>query len=300
MAEESRLPNLQIIGAQKAASTSLYSYLIQHPEIYFSKAKEIAFFNHDRKYLEGGLDLYSAFFSEATTEKLVGEASTAYSQHRDINVIVERMYRLDPTTKIIYILRNPIERAYSAYWYNVRDQVEFLSFADAIKTEESRENTTFRSDPYSYKRRGLYVDVLDAYLSKFPADNIHVLLSEDLKKNPAMTCQDIFDFLGVSEFRITNSIDANKSAQPKSALAHRILNHPNWFRSAGKRFLVSVFGEAFRYRIEPYFQRIRASNLEKFEYPEMEDTIRFYLRDYFRDSISELSIRLNRDLSHWD
>jgi len=287
-------PNFLIIGAQKAGSTSLSKYLIQHPDIFISNPKETVFFANDSLYNKG-LEFYQKFFIERKNESRIGDASTAYSQFADLKKIISRVHDFDPKMKIIYILRNPIERAHSAYWHNVRDLVEDLSFEQALENEESRTNNTFRVDPFSYKRRGLYNFIINSYLKFFPRENFYVFLLEDLESFPETTCNYIFEFLKIKEFNVAPIPKENFSVLPKNKIIYKLINHPN----KATRFMFNLFGNRFKEKIRVKLNALNRNNLEEFTYPPMNDETEKYLIKYFEKDIIELEKFLDRDLSHW-
>lgn len=287
-------PNFLIIGAQKAGSTTLTKYLMQHPDIFISNPKEPVFFANDTLYNKG-LEFYQKFFVERKNESRIGDASTAYSQYVDLKKVISRIHDFDPNMKIIYILRNPIERAHSAYWHNVRDMVEKLSVEQALEIEESRTNNTFRIDPFSYKRRGLYYFIINSYLKFFPRKNFHVLLLEDLETFPETTCNNIFKFLKIKEFNVTPIPKENFSVLPKNKIIYKLINHPN----KATRFMFNLFGNRFKKKLRVKLDTLNRKNLEEFTYPLMNVQTENYLIKYFEKDTLELEKFLGRKLSHW-
>jgi hypothetical protein len=171
------LPAFIIIGAQKAGTTSLYKYLRQHPNIVPALKKEVKFFdcNYDL-----GLDWYRSHFpyhSKLNGQKMTGEASPHYLFHP---LAARRIANVLPEVKLIALLRNPVERAYSHYQLNVRRGREPLSFEQAIDKEEERlqgmrEKILAGEDiplynflHYSYLAKGIYADQLQYWFAQFP------------------------------------------------------------------------------------------------------------------------------------
>lgn len=144
------VPNFFIVGAAKSGTTSLYHYLKQHPEIYMSPVKEPKYFlasinkfphngpgdiEVDKKIIRTW-DEYLKLFSNASVEKCIGEASCGYLYYCEL--VAPSIKRISPEAKIIIVLRNPVERAFSAYCYLFREGRETLSFEEALKIEEER------------------------------------------------------------------------------------------------------------------------------------------------------------------
>ena len=145
------MPNFLIIGANKAGTTSIYSYLKQHPQIYMSPVKEPMFFTLEGKNIDrtevsrqitlktavNDIEDYQALFQGVSNEKAIGEASTAYLH---CPWCAERIKQYIPDVKLIAILRDPIERAYSNYLMYVRWGLETLDFPEAVRQEETMGN----------------------------------------------------------------------------------------------------------------------------------------------------------------
>ena len=213
------LPDFIVIGCQKCATTSLYDYLIQHPNISSATEKEIHFF--DSNY-DVGITWYRSFFptifskqfSKIKKKKFVtGEASPMYIFNQ---IVPKRMSKILPNVKLIAILRNPIDRAYSHYNMQVKNGYETLSFEEAIANEEKRiagerekeeqdENyVSINLRDYSYLSRGLYAEQLKIWMNYFPKSQFLILRSEDLENDPLHIMNQIFEFLQVPDFKIPN------------------------------------------------------------------------------------------------
>lgn len=197
-------PSFLIIGTQKGGTTSLYHDLTEHPDIRASSVKEVHFF--DEQYAKG-FDWYRKNFPPNLSEgQIAGEASPYYLFHPHAPA---RAAEWLPQAKLIVMLRNPIERAYSHYQMMVRRGLESLPFAEALKAEPSRveaEYERMRREPryespncsfYSYLKRGLYAEQLERWYRYFPADQILVLNSEEWFRNPAPLYREVLQFLGL-------------------------------------------------------------------------------------------------------
>lgn len=208
-----RLPDFLIIGAQKAATTALYAYLRWHPGITGPSFKEVSFF--DLHYARGDT-WYRAHLPArprlwAVKQRygewpLVGEASPSYLFHP---LAAERVAALMPEAKLIAVLRNPVDRAFSHYRHEVALGREELSFEDALDAESDRmrgELERMARDPsyfshawwnYTYAARGNYAEQLERWFAAFPHEQLLVLISEDLLEEPAASYARTLDFLGV-------------------------------------------------------------------------------------------------------
>jgi hypothetical protein len=200
------LPNFIIVGTMKGGTTSMFQYLAQHPRVNPPFRKEIKFF--DIHYPKG-LMWYRAhypLFAKMTDGALTGEATPYYIFHP---LAAQRLAETLPNVKLIFMLRNPVDRAYSHYSHINRVGREPLSFEDAIEAESDRlagEAEKIMADPnystfthvhYSYLTRGRYIEQLPRWLERFPRDRMLILASEDLSREPAAAFQRALDFLGL-------------------------------------------------------------------------------------------------------
>lgn len=301
------LPTFLIIGAAKAGTNALYHDLRQHPQIYMSPWKEPKFFAFESEADLGfraanGKDApvnasvildqaeYEELFDDASPAEIArGEASTHYLY---VEKSPGRIKALIPEAKLIAVLRNPVDRAFSSYQHLVRDDLEPLDFGAALDAEPERiaEHYAYL---YRYTDMGFYSEQLDRYEKTFPADQLCVLLYDDLRSDPEGTCRRIFSFLGVDpEFVPDISGEFNRSGVPKNRLMHRLLN-PS---APMKRRLWNVTPRFARERLLDAQTRMVNRNLQRQTIPERE---RARLREVFKDEVGRLEKRLDRDLSHW-
>jgi Sulfotransferase domain len=207
-------PDFLIIGTQKGGTTSLYKYLIKHPHIKWAKRKEIHFF--DRHYTKG-VDWYQEQFpkKDKQSDFLTGEATPAYMFHP---LAAERIGAAFPNVKLIVVLRNPVERAYSQYKMYARKGLEKRLFEQAIKQEramvakesekiiESGDEGYWSKDynNFSYVSRGMYLDQLKRCMRYFNKEQLLVISSEDLMNKTEETVNVVLRFLGLEEQRLPN------------------------------------------------------------------------------------------------
>ena len=203
------MPSFLLIGAQKCGTTSLFNYLAMHPQVAAPFRKEIKFF--DCNYSEG-IDWYRAHFplrSRLRAGRTTGEASPYYIFHP---LAAARIHDLLPQAKLIAILRNPVDRAYSHYQHMVRSGREMLTFERALDQERTRlegEEERIVRDPapplynhmyLSYTAQGIYVNHLRRWRSIFPAGQMLILRSEDFFTSPALVYTEALKFLGLDEW----------------------------------------------------------------------------------------------------
>ena len=219
------LPDFVIIGAQKSGTTSLYDFIIKHPTIAPAFRKEPSYFSVYYKYGEPWYrsmfptNISKYYFSKKTDKKLLsGEASTAYLFWP---TAPGRMKKILPNVKLIAILRNPVDRAYSHYHHTLRVNEESLSFEGAIELEEERcagEKELLIKDPtfipnhhihHSYLARGVYADQLENWFRYYDREQFLILTTEEFCENPQLILDQVFKFLKVPSFQIKDLRNLN-------------------------------------------------------------------------------------------
>lgn len=297
------LPNFLIIGAAKSGTSSLYMYLKQHPDIFMSPIKEPHFFSFDSesKMTKGpgdpirkaitDYDQYIHLFDNASEESAIGEASTSYLYRPEAP---KRIHELIPDVKLIAILRDPAERAFSAYMHVVRDGRETLSnFSEALKLEANRIQENW--DPiWHFTKVGFYYKQLARYYDLFDQDQIRVYLHEDLVKEPEKLLENIFCFLDVNpDFSPDLSVKFNVSGKQKTAIIQYINKifflSPNPIKWISRKLIPDIW----RWKFTNW---VRQRNLRKIQIPE---EIRKKLIALYRDDIEKLQSLIDRDLSMW-
>ncbi len=209
------MPDFITIGTMRGGTTSLYNYPLAHPQIAWATKKEVHFFD---RHFHRGIAWYRAQFPSLlqadmaemrqSQRVITGEGSPYYLFHP---LAPARAALVVPKTKLIVLLRNPVDRAYSHYRQKVIRGVETLSFEDALAQEETRtrdEGQRLAADPhyysynhqhYSYLARGIYVDQLERWMNYFPKEQFFIIKSEDFYATPERQLKEIFRFLGLSD-----------------------------------------------------------------------------------------------------
>ena len=202
------LPDFLVLGAQKAGTTALYAYLRWHPGITGPSWKEVSFF--DRHWWRGE-GWYRGQFPLRSGGQIVGEASPSYLFHP---LAPERARTLVPDARLIALVRNPVDRAYSQYQHAVALGREPLSFEDALAAEDERtrgEVDRLVADPrafsgawwdHTYVARGRYAEQLERWLRVFPREQLLVVATEELGAAPGETYAAILGFLGAAPYTL--------------------------------------------------------------------------------------------------
>ena len=296
------MPNFLIIGFEKAGTTSVYHYLKQHPQVFVSPTKETNFFIHEAQnpdivpYLPNGLPIikslnaYRALFQDASGHKAVGEASPLYLTDPRA---AKRIRHYIPEARLIAILRDPAERAYSAYWMRVRDGRETRSFEQAIEQElEGRLDDSLDVERRHYVRWGLYAQHLKAYLCSFDRSQLAIYLFDDLQADPEGFMRGLFRFLEVDDgFIPDTSVRYNASGLPRSRFLRPLFGKSVVTRSL-KRALPAPLGR----RAAAFQEAWRSRAVAK---PPLPSKLRRKLVAGYRSDILELQRIIGRDLSPW-
>jgi hypothetical protein len=220
-------PNLFLVGAAKAGTTSVYDELAKHPAIYMSPMKEPHYFSRIQPSPERAAffphitdeDDYKALFHGATDERLVGEASTSYLWDAEA---AARIHSVAPEASILIMLRNPVERAYSQYWNDVREGIETRSFTDAL-AEERRSGAGVWGVTSLYIDCGRYADQVERYLDRF-GERVLVSFFEDFVADQPRAVAGIQEFLGVDpNDGAAGASRMNPTTLPRNVLSGRIL-----------------------------------------------------------------------------
>ena len=293
-------PNFIIAGFPKCGTTSLYHYLNEHPEIYMPTQKELHFFtcNILSKLKKGPKDAivkktqinssekYLNFYKSVRNEIAIGDASPSYinypSQFKQI-----KEYLNDP--KIIIILRDPIDRAYSNYLHLKRECRETLTFEKAIFKEDERKKNKY-SDFWYYKFNSTYYDKIIKAKEVF--SDVLILTSEELSNNGEATLKNVYKFLEVDDnFKLKRkSINFNKGGHFKENVFTKIIFQPSTLKNTIKKF----------FKPTPFLKIIIskiANNFSKKPQKMDEESLK-YLKKYFKKEVEKLET-LKIDTSKW-
>lgn len=294
------LPNFLIVGAAKSGTSSLDYYLSQHPEIYIPRKKEAHYFSIPsfpiafrgpgdegmNEYTIRSRSDYEQLFSHVREEKAVGESSVFYLYYPGT---AERIREEIPDAKILIILRNPVDRAFSAYMHLIRDEREHLPLDQALAAEASRKEMDYEP-MWLYQELGFYSEQVQRYLEVFGPSQVKVVVFEDFIARPQAVLKDVFQFLNVdSEFTVDTSVRLNESGQVKSRWLYNFISKPNFLKEAVK----PLFPSAVRERLG---LKAKSMVLAK---ATMDPEVRAQLADTFAPEIAKLEVLLNLDLSKW-
>jgi len=295
-------PNFFIVGAANSGTTSLYSYLRQHPDVFLPALKEPHFFaqispSHEQRHLRSLIRderAYLKLFRRAKRYKAIGEASPSYLWEANAPY---RIHRAVPHAKIIIVLRDPVERAYSHYLMDVREGLQDLPFHEALKEDWSRREKGW-SVSQLYVELGLYAEQVRRYLEVFGAERLLILTLEELMTsalNGKSVVADVLRFLDLDTaplYKIDTSRVENGFAVARWSWARRMAG-ANWVRRAGQ-ILVPVSLGANHTVKRVVFQRYFVKVVPK---PSIDVRARDWLRSIYDPDVSALESLLGRELS---
>lgn len=310
------LPNFFIVGAAKAGTTSLHAHLSRHPDVYMSPIKEPNYFSRKdmrselfsreyqldikldlARYLTGPMDRhihsahverwedYLLLFRNAQGKNAIGEASPSYLY---CSSAAEELSQKVPNARIVMILRNPVERAFSHYLMNLRLSKTLDSdFIREVEADYQRANKGWGVSKL-YLELGLYSEQIRRFKQHFPSNKLHIIIYDDYRSDPDGTMAALCRFLGIDE---QIGLDTSRRYNDAGVPRFRYLNHlltqagvinavkrlvPDQFKNAGKSFLYS-----------------------RKALPKMSADARTYLADFYREDVKQLSELLGRDMSFW-
>jgi hypothetical protein len=294
------LPNFLIVGAAKSGTTALYHYLGQHPQVYLAPQKETNFFAFEGQevWFRGPgdeqtsestirtLEDYEMQFRAVTDEVAIGEASPwyLYSARSAANI-----HRRLPDAKLIVVLRNPADRAFSSYLHVIRDGRELLSFEEGLLAEEKRIAQGWEYI-WHYRRAGFYAEQAKRFLDLFTREQMRFYLYDDFLTDPGAFLVELYKFLDVDpDFAADTSLKPNVTGIPKNRLLGRLLFQRNLLKTT----IQALIPRRLRYELS---QRLAKRLLSK---PSLSLTTRQELLSGYEEDIRTLQGLIERDLSTW-
>ena len=208
-----RNPDFMLIGAMKSGTTTLHAHLRRHPDLFLCEPKEPGFFSRDERYANG-IEHYRALFSDASPAQRCGEASTCYARWPHYGEVAPRIAEHVPDARFLFIMRDPVERAYSHYRHLAEEWAdagkEIPSFADALEiAPEIVDASRYRAQ-------------LERFFPHFPRERFHLLFLEELKARPVEVLAGVQDFLEVPQRDLVGAEDTRRN-EAGSAIARKTM-----------------------------------------------------------------------------
>jgi hypothetical protein len=284
-------PNLFIVGAPKAGTTSLHKYLEGHKDILMSSIKEPNYFSSDELvkfplyYDDAPLikkeDEYLNLFNSKNDETILGEASVSYLFYPEV---AKKIKDYNKDAKIIIVLRNPIERAFSHYLMDFTSGYFKSSFSEAINRKNSKNANAIYQQVVEL---GLYYNQVKIYIDTFGYENVLILFQEEMRKNVKDTLRKIFSFLNIND-EVQDNQNINKQfhayKEPKGKIL-KLLYH--------NRVLKSFLRNILTVERKNFLKSLIVKETRK---PVMKDEDRVLLVEIYRDDVNKLEVLLKKDI----
>jgi hypothetical protein len=283
-----------IVGAPKSGTTSLKSYLGQHPAIFAHPQREFIYFANDEEYSRGYERAWQLYFRDARPGRIVAAKSVAmmYSP-----TAMRRLKEHNPAAQVVLVLRDPVARAYSEFAYARRRGRETDDrFEDAVRRCMETEDMN-PLEPGAYLVRGRYVQFLEDILGLFPPGQVNVVPFEAIAEDPVAACQGLYRKFGSLDHSFTPSSirGENSAAGVWSQFLLSLTSDRRRLRGLRRR-LQPLLSERNRQRIKAALQRI---NDRPIALPEMSEHTRRELADYYAPWNRRLADRLDMSFGRW-
>jgi hypothetical protein len=288
-----------LVGAPKAGTTSLYRYAAQHPAIAAHEQRECSYFFSDDEYKQGFDACRNKYFPQQISPAAKLLAKHVFTMYRP--EAVARLKTHNPETHVFALLRDPIKRAYSSFWYSRRRGWDPAgSFEKAIDWETQRpdrDHDWLADRDRMHLRVGIYHPHIERLIETFGRERVHIFLTDDLARDAAALCRAIYEAVGVDpNFTPDLTREHNPAAAARSQTVARtvagVLKSKNPFKRTIRRFIPHTLARRTRHAL-------LGLNEKPFTPPPMHDDTRRRLADYFAPHNAELSQLIGRDLSAW-
>ncbi len=279
--------NFAIVGAMKSGTSTLHSLLASHHEVDLPAAKETNFFIEERNYHKG-IEWYLSQFNDLT--KKLGDASPNYSKAHIFPNVPERLYQHNPEIKILYIVRDPIERAVSHYKHLIlRDEFNEDDFLPGRDGYSNLLNTS------------RYFFQIEKYRKHFSDDNIHILDFKDLSKNLISVKKELQLILGlVEEFPDYGTIHKNSSdVAARKSLMYIKLKRSNIYNQIRKNNIISGLYDSLPQFLQIQVRKVKFTDKPRQVPPLPERTLEDLKKD-LRDDVTSFKDFAKKNFQHWD
>lgn len=288
---------LMIVGSQKSGTSSLLRYLAQHPDIYAHPQPEMTFFLQDHEYSRGYERAYAKYFSKYPKDKHLIAKNVMVMCSPEI---MNRIYEHNPDIHLVVLLREPVSRAYSAYWWARRRGWETIkTFEDALAAEESRlKENWFKWRQCCYIHNSTYYPHVNNLIRQFGKNNVHCILTDELKENSQLVCQRLFELLSIpADFEPIVGQRHNQAAMPRSEKFNSLFTQFMASRNPVRRAIRKLVPDSTAYKLR---KTILNWNDKPFTPPPMNPQTFEQLKDYFKPFNQHLAELLGQDLTHWN
>ena len=292
-------PNLFIPGAAKSGTTTLHNLLNQHPEICMSSVKEPGYWKNEKfkdfKNIEK--ENYLNLFMKSK-HKIFGESTTAYMYYDTFINNINSNYKVSP--KFIFILRNPIDRFNSHFWWIKGLGLEKSNFQEALSKDQNNKFKAYNYYPKYYFQFGLYAKWLKRFYNCFDRSNIKIIIFEDLINNQLKTANSCFEFLGLKKLDTISNHTSNQTALLKNPELYHFLNKSAIgkysFTKIGKYFLPKKTINWIGLNIKNNLKNWKKENVSC---PKLSKENRYELKALYFKDVSELKKLTEYNYKEW-
>jgi hypothetical protein len=283
-----------VVGAAKSGTTTLHDLLSKHPKVCLPAVKETHFFDIDSNY-DRGLDYYMSFFKNRSGgESVIGEVTPSYMF---VDGVAKRIYEMmGSKVKLVFILRQPAERAFSHYSFNLARGIENLPFNKAIELESKRIQVSHKETRrYSYISRGYYYRQISEYLKFFDISQMHFIIFEEFLNNKSESFEALLDFLNLESIDIDYNVNSNYTARAKYAIVNRLINGDSLFKKYFKKILEPKSRRIIRNYIRDFNvgAKLKSNSVD----PEFKKSL---TQSFFREDIILLEELIGRRIKAWN
>jgi len=286
-----------LVGAPKAGTTSLYRYAAQHPQLCCHPQRELSYFFCDEEYGKDYDACTAKYFAKLNGQQTVPLAKHVFTMYCP-NAIA-RLKDQSPEAHVFALLRNPVRRAYSSFWYAKRRGWDAArTFEQAIERENNHTTDHWLPDrDRMHLRVGVYYPHIKRLIETFGQDHVHIFLTEDLIDNAGSLCQTIFEASGVDPaFTPDLTKDHNTASAARSESAARaiasVLKSKNPIKRAARKLIPHSLARRTRHAL-------LTLNEKPFTPPPMNQDTELQLLDYFAPHNEQLADLIGRDLNEW-
>ncbi len=290
-------PDFMIVGAAKSGTTSLDAYLKEHPDVFMPWFKETWFFhlvdNPNKAilkiypFLPTNILSYLGLFADAKTNQVCGEATPSYLYYHDLTIANIKKYHPNyQKLKIVIILREPIDKVISHYKFARKGNLDpkKLSLLDALRVEKERMEKNKVLPDLFYTDNTMYYKQVKAYQDNFK--NVKIFLYEELKENPKKLIKELYDYIGVNNSFIPNTLGKRFNPSKNVMIP----------RNKGAKYIINREQKALKFIPQFFFDKIKPLLLkeEKIDPKAIE-----MLKTKFKQDVINLQSIIDRDISHW-
>ena len=285
--------DVMIVGAQKAGTTSLLRYLGEHPACKSHHQKEFAYFLTPHWYEQDYNNAYEKYFTNLSpkeTDLLLAKSATLYMSEEGISHLNSH----NPNCKIIFILRNPIDRAYSSYLMEKNAGTVNFEFDNIGEIIERKSGWEYRI----FVEFGIYFTQLKTIYKYFSKDQVKVIIYNDLKDDSLLICKEIFTWLKIdNQFKPQTDIKHNTTFKNFSFIYSKTVSHLLKQNNPFRKLISTLIKSRNAYKYGNLLDKV---NKSKKTFKSMDSNARIALSNFYKPFNLELSKIIDRDLSSWD